>query len=330
MSCSRAFVVGIVGCLVAGCGNAELTLRTTQADTESLTIGVLNDGSGATNRLDASVYSDGVFNVDTDDCTGHSLAPEESCSVRLTYHQTGMPQPEGTLVVDDGHGAHAMITLDVILPVPQLIVTTPTTATSVEVLEGMTADAMFFVQNPTSAPTGPITLDAGAATVVDDTCTGASLRFGQCSFSVEYAAPLGQYASVTQKVTVHADPGGSAVATATFIIDSILSSNMPMFAPSTAYIQIVHRDGITMPIGPLQLSFVEAEGTPVVDYPPFLLVAGQDMCSGQTLSGGDSGGSCACYVGLDPRLPSGGHYRATLLVQAGIEMLRVPLDAYSP
>ena len=50
------------------------------------------------------------------------------------------------------------------------------------------------------------------------------------------------------------------------------------------------------------------------------------MCSGHTLSStGET--VCSIVVGLDPRLPAGGTYQATLLVQAGFEMVKVFLKA---
>lgn len=79
-------------------------------------------------------------------------------------------------------------------------------------------------------------------------------------------------------------------------------------------------------IGPLQLSMDNASGLPPVTYPPFTLV--QDMCSGQTLTGANTAKSyCPIAIALDPRLPAGGTYAATLMVRGGNEMLSAQLSA---
>ena len=94
----------------------------------------------------------------------------------------------------------------------------------------------------------------------------------------------------------------------------------------TVYWQIQNQGD--MSIGPLQLAFEGAGGTPAVAYPPFILVAGQDTCSGQTLTGVNTAKSyCSIVIGLDPRLPAGGSYGANFTVRGGNEHASALLSA---
>jgi hypothetical protein len=328
MTAARVLAMGLTALVGAGCGGspARLAIWSTAFDTDSLTVAIHNTGEAPTAPLTLSLVGSGVFFIDSDDCSGHVVAPADGCPVRIKFPVSTDDLPEGMLAVDDSHGAHATTTLTATRAVARLAIDNggipfvPPT----NVKEGETVDVSVRVLNSGTGLSGPVTVDLQGK-VVADNCSGVKL--GACTFSIEYTAPVGNNAPVTLSGSVHADPGGSAPFTVHFNLIGPLSASGASFdfnaaAGATATVNI-HGSG-EVPVGPLQLSIEGARGSPSVDYPAFILVAGKDNCSGQTLTAAKD--TCDVTVGLDPRLPAGGSYTATLLARAGGETQTVPLS----
>jgi hypothetical protein len=326
MTRAGAFAMTLAAVVSASCAGspARLTIRPIHADVDSEDVSVLNTGDAATAPLTVTLSSSGVFSIDSEDCSGRAVAPQETCFVRIHFPASSAAQPEGTLTVDDGHGAHATTTLDATVAIPHLAAQTNDSVVSLG--EGQTGDALVRVTNSGIGDTGPIALDF-PANIVSDSCSGVALRPNEtCMFTIEYTAPVGKNPSMTVSGTVHADPGGSVPITIQFnVFGQLTTSGLAILSPAPAGASATVTVSANLyvgalTVGPLQLSIVNGAGAA---YAPFVLAAGQDHCSGQTLTAAMS--SCEVVIALDPRLLPGLTYSATLLVQAGGEMTTLPM-----
>jgi hypothetical protein len=316
----------------AGCGSApHLTMYVTSAGADSLDVSIVNTGDSTSGPLTLTLDSAGVFFVNSDLCSGQTLGSGAHCGVRIGFPVATIDQPQGSLAAADGRGAHASTTLTATKSVGRLMLASRNGR--MDVREGTTVDSNFDLQNTGGVTTGPITLDF-PGTIVADQCSGATLTpYAFCKFQVEYTSPLGQKPQLVRiSGTIVADPGGTVPLDAYFNVLGLLFQAGPNFGygeppGDTVYWQIGNASDNTS-IGPLQLSFEYASGNPPIDYPPFYLVSGMDMCTGQTLTGQSTQNrECGLVIGLDPRLPAGGTYSATLHVDGGNEILDVPISA---
>jgi hypothetical protein len=320
------FAIALFATVVAGCGspspNITLEPYGVSGVPNQFSLVVTNTGRGATAPLTVGLVGDPAFSLTGDACTGASLAPQDTCVFIVTV---AGGTHSATVTVDGGHGAHATY------PVSVHFSDAPLMAVAdgpVDVDEGQEATSTVTVTNIGDKPSGYINVYLPFASA--SICNGGSplAPNESCTSDVQYIAPFGNNAPVRLTGTVSGDPGESAAFEVDFNILGQLTGTPPSFgsntaAGATASVAVTNTKG--MMVGPLHLSIDGGSGTPQVTYPPFLIVTGQDDCNGATLD--LSIYTCNVWLELDPRLPAGGSYSATLTVGAADETLSVPVSA---
>ena len=185
------------------------------------TFTVTNTGGAATTALTAmlSGTSAGEFKISTDNCTGKTLAGNETCTVGVKFAPTttGSPGVESAvLAVAATTGGTAAANLSGTALGPAALSIVATDQDFLMVVQGQaSAEFIFVVTNKGGVASGALVTGiapSGEFAISSNTCDGMTLApNGTCKIGVTMtpSAPGQRSASLT----VRGSPGGSAVAT---------------------------------------------------------------------------------------------------------------------
>jgi hypothetical protein len=168
----------------------------------------------ATLQVDIHGNDEAQFHVDSDDCSGKSLAPAASCHVAVTLG-VGVPGDfAATLRVHGDPGGVARVDLSGIV-VDAALAMKPATLDLGAVFQGASSTATISVVNTGGAFSGVLSLGAldQGFTVANDGCTGQILAGGaSCPVTVEVSAGANATGAVSSALHASAQPGGAATA----------------------------------------------------------------------------------------------------------------------
>ncbi len=186
-----------------------------RAESEPLTVKVVNDGDADTRTLGAVIVGDtNAFRIVDDGCSGRALAPRGSCAISLALGAGQVGPFEGALrvwpIAAPGQPGTALeLPLWGKMAPAELSATTEPATIDVEA--GFDAGFYVLVKNEGGLPSGPIAVTEGQGlfTIAGD-CVGRQLKGGEsCSVYADYAPPIDAAdGPVGSLLVVEAEPGG--------------------------------------------------------------------------------------------------------------------------
>ncbi|MCU0687542.1 MAG: hypothetical protein MUF34_35750 [Polyangiaceae bacterium] len=188
-----------------------------RAESEPLSVKVVNDGAAPSQTLGADIVGDtNAFRIVDDGCGGRALPPLGSCAIALAFGAGQVGPFEGALrvwsIATPGQPGTALE-----LPLwgkmaPAELSATVDAATK-DVVAGSVETFYVLVKNEGGLPSGPIAVTAGQGlfTIAGD-CVGRRLEGGEvCSVNASYAPPFDAAGGpVSSLIAVEAEPGGAS------------------------------------------------------------------------------------------------------------------------
>ena len=164
----------------------------------SVSVVVSNGGAGTTSSLTVTLGTTDAssFSIDSDGCTGKTLAPSTTCSVSVHFTPAAAGTLSDTLDVGASDGGQVGITLTGQGVTPGALSVSPASQDFGTVTTGNTSSATTFTvtntgQSATAAITMSTTGSSASAFVIpqaQDTCTGQTLAGGAtCTLAVTFA-----------------------------------------------------------------------------------------------------------------------------------------------
>jgi hypothetical protein len=307
--------------LVATPSTADFGMVSVGSKSATKTITVANVGPGTTGTLAIQLSGGNAFVVDTDGCTGMSLATIGNCSVGVHFAPTAAGMQSATLDVSGNPGGSVTVSLSGTGAETGSLAIAPSTNDFGSLIVGSpSAPVTFTVTNKGSAATGAVAValsgsDADQFAVSADLCSGKTLApLATCTVAVS-ASPITP-GSKTATLTAQA-AGDSGTATASLAANALAGPAHLTVTPTSQPLGSVLQGetGSDFPftvtntgdqtIGPISAAI---SGMMMSDFG-----LGMNGCAGQMLT---KGGTCTVYAHFAPGLSSRGAESATLTVSA--------------
>jgi hypothetical protein len=262
---------------------------------------VVNQGGQASAPLLVDIHGndEAQFHIDSEDCSGKSLASGASCHVAVTLGAGAAGDFAATLRVHADPGGVARVDLSGRV-VDATLAVQPGTLDLGAVFQGATSTtASVSVVNTGGALSGALslgTLDQGFA-VAKDGCTGKILAGGaSCPVTVQVTAGANVTGAISSVLHVSAQPGGATTAmldATAHPIGTLTVSDIDFGSVGVLFGTAANQTATVKNIGEKSatVSYTTMNGA---SY-DFLFVS--DGCIGKTLQPGDT---CPIVVGLDP------------------------------
>jgi hypothetical protein len=309
--------------MLAGCsaGRARLDVDRTDAQfgtiegataAQPITITVGNSGDAPTGVLSTELSGDvRPFHIDVDACASRTLAPQRSCTIRLSFAPDEGGDFRAVLRVGSSRDNYVDVVLQGQAASAALDVTPIDT---IEAVPGAGITALTTVRNSGGAPTGPLSILAPAGWSGGDNCDGRSLVGGEsCAIGLRHdPLPTGATPGATTNgtLTVRASPGGS------------VDTQLVLEVAPTARLAVENADfGSAAPQSSVVVTVTVTNQGPQTSSPLSLTsnpadtfriyAAGSDECSGKMLPS-----HANCRVQLTASAAVAGDYTGTLTVTA--------------
>ncbi|HWE26798.1 MAG TPA: choice-of-anchor D domain-containing protein, partial [Polyangia bacterium] len=289
---------------------------TTSAQT---TFTISNGGSAASGMLAAKFAGSdaAAFALLADQCSGHALAPQASCTISVTVQPTSTGSMSATLTVGDPTGDSVGVGFSATAVAPGALSIVPVQQDFGAVLVAATSsDLSFTVSNGGGASTGTLTAalsgsDGTQFSITSDGCSTKKLMpSASCVIQVHFAPQSAGFKSAS--LTVSGTPGG--VAAANLSGTALSPAVLTLTPPTQSFGAVVQNDNssdITFTVGnsgggdsgPVAISLTGSNAS------EFSFVQGN--CNAKIVGGG----SCSFTVRFSPTSAGAGK-TATLQVNA--------------
>jgi hypothetical protein len=284
----------------------DFSIVATGSTSAANTFKITNNGPGPSGPLATAIGGTGAneFALVADMCSGQTLGVGASCAVGVTFSPTADGAAMAALTVNATPGNMLQATLTGTgAPVGALTITPTTNDFGPLVVNMVSPDTTFTIQNTGATATGQITVAISGAdslhfTLDVDNCSGMVLN-GGASCTVQVSFTPSTTGSKMATLSASSTPGGTALSQLT---GAAYPAGMLSITPTSkdflSVVQgsnsaetsfVVKNNDTLTPTGPIAVSL---GGT---DRTQFVLTA--DGCSGLSLS---PGGTCAVKVRFHP------------------------------